>query len=84
MARSAAGSTIFLMVSLHGISSISATFYRSGQKAGCNVWSRCTHLANESIQEDLAQCMAVSVPFKGVDFAEGMELLGAWWRLNTR
>ena len=77
MARSAAGSTIFLMVSLHGISSISATFYRSGEKVGYNGSGQCTHLTNESIQKDLAHRMAVSVPLKSVNFAEGMKLLGA-------
>ena len=75
MARSAAGRTIFLMVSLHGISSISATFYRNGQEVRYKGRDRYTHLTNKSIQEDLAECMTVGVPFKSVNFTEGVEFL---------
>jgi hypothetical protein len=78
MARSAAGRTIFLMVSLQGISSISATFYRSSQKRCYKERCHYTHLTNESIQKDLAQCMTMGMPFKRVDFTEGVEFLGTY------
>ena len=38
---------------------------------------RCqyTYLTNESIQKDLALFMTVGMPFKGVDFTEGVKFL---------
>ena len=39
---------------------------------------RYTHLTNESVQEGLTLRVTVGMPFEGVDFAERVELLGAW------
>jgi hypothetical protein len=66
------------MVSLHGISSISATFYRSSQKRRYEERPHYTHLTNESIQKDLAQGVTVCMPFERVDFTEGVEFLGTY------
>ena len=39
---------------------------------------RYTHLTNESVQEGLTLHVTVGMPFESVDFAERVELLGAW------
>lgn len=44
-------------------------------------WYRYTHLTNESVQEDLALIMTMGMPFKGVNFTEGVEFLSAWERM---
>jgi hypothetical protein len=63
------------MASLHGISSISATFYPRNLGKGLQKRCRYTHLTNKSIQEELALLVTVGMPFKGVDLTEGMEFL---------